>query len=192
MTAARTMELADEIAGALIAFSQAPYGERDKARAEVHRVLWDKKADIIAALRGVGGNAREPTPQMIAAAQQAIMAHPHYTFNSTATAFGFANAALKAALASLPSSEPARETEHRDALLAALSALNNPLNMSLRDRAFGAINRALYTLSRPERRDLAAVHLSHCNQGEHEGTCKYGEDETCPAMTRPHSNTPEK
>jgi hypothetical protein len=57
---------------------------------------------------------------------------------------------IRSALASLPSSELVRETEHRDALLAALSALNNPLNVSLRDRAFGAINRALYTLPRPE------------------------------------------
>lgn len=27
------------------------------------------------------------------------------------------------------------------------------------------------------------VHLSHCNFGENAGDCKYGEDETCPALT---------
>jgi len=26
------------------------------------------------------------------------------------------------------------------------------------------------------------THLSHCNQGEHVGTCKYGENDTCPAL----------
>ena len=25
------------------------------------------------------------------------------------------------------------------------------------------------------------VHLSHCFQGENEDTCKYGQDDTCPA-----------
>ncbi len=27
------------------------------------------------------------------------------------------------------------------------------------------------------------VHLSHCNFGEHAGTCKYGEDDDCPALS---------
>jgi hypothetical protein len=26
------------------------------------------------------------------------------------------------------------------------------------------------------------VHLTHCNFGENLGSCKYGEDETCPAL----------
>ena len=26
------------------------------------------------------------------------------------------------------------------------------------------------------------VHLTHCNFGENFGSCKYGEDETCPAL----------
>jgi hypothetical protein len=26
-----------------------------------------------------------------------------------------------------------------------------------------------------------AVHMTHCNMGEYEGQCKYGEDDTCPA-----------
>jgi hypothetical protein len=28
------------------------------------------------------------------------------------------------------------------------------------------------------------VHLSHCNQGEYEGSCKYGQDNTCPALKK--------
>lgn len=26
------------------------------------------------------------------------------------------------------------------------------------------------------------AHMTHCNKGEYEGGCKYGEDETCPAL----------
>ena len=26
------------------------------------------------------------------------------------------------------------------------------------------------------------VHMHHCNQGEYEGSCKYGQDDTCPAL----------
>ena len=26
------------------------------------------------------------------------------------------------------------------------------------------------------------VHMRHCNQGEYVGSCKYGEDDTCPAL----------
>ena len=26
------------------------------------------------------------------------------------------------------------------------------------------------------------VHMTHCNMGEYIGSCKYGEDETCPAL----------
>ena len=26
------------------------------------------------------------------------------------------------------------------------------------------------------------VHMNHCNQGEYEGCCKYGQDNTCPAF----------
>lgn len=33
----------------------------------------------------------------------------------------------------------------------------------------------------PEQTDHSAVHLHHCNIGEYEGSCKYG-DENCPAM----------
>ena len=29
----------------------------------------------------------------------------------------------------------------------------------------------------------SAVHLAHCFQGEYKTTCKYGEDETCPARS---------
>lgn len=32
--------------------------------------------------------------------------------------------------------------------------------------------------------DNVAVHLAHCNQGEWEGVCKYGDDD-CPALTAP-------
>lgn len=28
----------------------------------------------------------------------------------------------------------------------------------------------------------SGVHMNHCNQGEYLGSCKYGEDSTCPAM----------
>lgn len=28
------------------------------------------------------------------------------------------------------------------------------------------------------------VHLRHCNQGEYVGSCKYGELDTCPSLTR--------
>ena len=31
-------------------------------------------------------------------------------------------------------------------------------------------------------RDDAGVHLAHCNQGEYCGSCKYGEDQSCPAL----------
>lgn len=33
--------------------------------------------------------------------------------------------------------------------------------------------------------DDQGVHLTHCNQDENEGVCKYGEDETCPALRAP-------
>ena len=33
-----------------------------------------------------------------------------------------------------------------------------------------------------ETRRGVATHLSHCNQGEYVGSCKYGEGETCPAL----------
>jgi hypothetical protein len=46
---------------------------------------------------------KEPPIEMVAAAQQAIMVHPHYE-GSTVTAFGFANVAVKAALAAQPQS----------------------------------------------------------------------------------------
>jgi len=28
------------------------------------------------------------------------------------------------------------------------------------------------------------VHMHHCNQGEYEGSCKYGQNETCPALDK--------
>lgn len=31
-----------------------------------------------------------------------------------------------------------------------------------------------------------AVHFSHCDQGIYSGFCKYGEDETCPALNVVH------
>lgn len=36
--------------------------------------------------------------------------------------------------------------------------------------------------------DSAAVHRHHCNQGEYEGACKYGEDDTCPVL-KPNGGT---
>jgi len=33
--------------------------------------------------------------------------------------------------------------------------------------------------------DERGVHLTHCNQGEYLGGCKYGEDATCPALGGP-------
>lgn len=32
-----------------------------------------------------------------------------------------------------------------------------------------------------------SCHMSHCNQGEYEGSCKYGEADTCPAFTADQS-----
>lgn len=29
------------------------------------------------------------------------------------------------------------------------------------------------------------VHMSHCNQGLYVGNCKYGKDDTCPALNAP-------
>jgi len=29
------------------------------------------------------------------------------------------------------------------------------------------------------------AHLNHCNQGEYEGGCKYGQDTTCPTLNKP-------
>jgi len=31
--------------------------------------------------------------------------------------------------------------------------------------------------------DTSAVHKAHCNQGEYEGCCKYGQDDFCPAIS---------
>lgn len=36
--------------------------------------------------------------------------------------------------------------------------------------------------------DKVGVHMSHCNQGEYMGCCKYMEDDTCPAL----KNNPEQ
>jgi len=42
----------------------------------------------------------------------------------------------------------------------------------------------------PVAHDDTEVHLSHCNQYENLGWCKYGEDETCPALNpQPKSDT---
>jgi hypothetical protein len=38
-----------------------------------------------------------------------------------------------------------------------------------------------YSNNRRESMNDTAVHLRHCFQGEHENSCKYGEDKTCPA-----------
>lgn len=36
---------------------------------------------------------------------------------------------------------------------------------------------------------IEGAHLSHCNHGEYKGSCKYGEDDTCPAMIAAHERT---
>jgi hypothetical protein len=34
------------------------------------------------------------------------------------------------------------------------------------------------------------VHMHHCNQGEYEGSCKYGQDDKCPALKKPVEKCP--
>lgn len=34
-----------------------------------------------------------------------------------------------------------------------------------------------------------SVHMAHCDIGEYEGSCKYGEDETCPALPKERTVT---
>lgn len=34
------------------------------------------------------------------------------------------------------------------------------------------------------------VHMHHCNQGEYVGSCKYGQNDTCPALKTPTENCP--
>lgn len=55
-----------------------------------------------------------------------------------------------------------------------------------RDRYFQEMPGRLYGVThwQPVPYDIG-VHLSHCDQGEYEGGCKYGEDETCPALKMP-------
>lgn len=67
---------------------------------------WNKRSGACAQ------EGREPSIEMVAAAQEAITKHPHF-HQSAATAFGFANVALKAALNATPGNSCTGDLESR-------------------------------------------------------------------------------
>ncbi len=60
----------------------------------------------------------------------------------------------------------------------ALKALTQPENTTLWHQAVHAVRNAL-----AQQEQDTAVHMTHCNQGEWEGVCKYGEED-CPALAQ--------
>jgi hypothetical protein len=68
----------------------------------------------------------------------------------------------------------------RKVLEQALEALENAKNFWWpgKDAAITALRAAL---EQPKQDHSTAVHMSHCNQGEWEGVCKYNEED-CPAL----------
>jgi hypothetical protein len=44
-------------------------------------------------------------------------------------------------------------------------------------------------LEQPEQEQHTTVHMSHCNQGEWDGVCNYGEEQ-CPALEQPEPDRP--
>lgn len=65
-----------------------------------------------------------------------------------------------------------------NALELALKALMQPDNTTLWHQAVHAVRNAL-----AQQEQDTAVHMTHCNQGEWEGVCKYGEED-CPALAQ--------